>query len=327
MPELFKHKMLKPCSELSQLLEEDPIGTAPIWDKCIVIELPSPWSAKIEESKKFDKSITRHIDKLNQAGQSIRLQCILPDKQYSKPGMRRVILFTKDSELLISAHRLEYLIPEEQLTDLCMSILETRQQPIKYENFKQEYESMRDILVCTHGNRDRCCGSIAVPLYNRLRNEHRKSPDRVNSIRIWRTSHTGGHRFAPTVIDLPQARYWAYVDNLTIDTIIYKSGSITKLNKSYRGCALVSSVQEQNAEKELLFNTGWGWIDSKKYVSTVESINEPDSHIVKASFVDPQLNSETNFKFTIEYIKSVPTMNCMKEGNKGLNKKYRVIKS
>ena len=58
MPELFKHKMLKPCSELSQLLEEDPIGTAPIWDKCIVIELPSPWSAKIEESKNFDKSIT-----------------------------------------------------------------------------------------------------------------------------------------------------------------------------------------------------------------------------------------------------------------------------
>ena len=89
----------------------------------------------------------------------------------------------------------------------------------------------------------------------------------------------------------------------------------------------MSSVQEQNAEKELLFNMGWGWIDSKKYVSTVKSINEYDSHIVKASFVDSQLNSETNFKFTIEYIKSVPTMNCMKEGNKGLNKKYRVIQS
>ena len=41
--------MLKPCSELSQLLEEDPIGTAPIWTKCIVIELPPPWSAKIEK--------------------------------------------------------------------------------------------------------------------------------------------------------------------------------------------------------------------------------------------------------------------------------------
>ena len=97
--------MLKTCSELSRLLEEDPIGTAPMWTKCIVIELPPPWSAKIEESKHFDESLTIYINELNQTGHNIRLQCILPDEQYSIPGMRRVMLFTKDPEFLLAANR------------------------------------------------------------------------------------------------------------------------------------------------------------------------------------------------------------------------------
>ena len=319
--------MLKPCSELSQLLEEDPIGTAPIWTKCIVIELPPPWSAKIEESKHFDESITSYINELNEAGHKIRLQCILPDEQYSTPSMRRVMLFTKDPEFLLATHRLEYLIPKAFLPDLCRSILKKPQQAEKYTKFKQDAPSIRDILICTHGNRDRCCGSIAVPLYNQLRRQYTQPNELTNSIRVWRTSHTGGHRFAPTVIDLPQGRYWAYVDELTIDSIIHNSGPISKLNKNYRGCALVSSVQEQNAERELLFDLGWSWIDFKKYISTVKSSKENDSHLVNAFYLEPKMNSKHNFQFKIQYEKSIPTMNCMKEGNKGLNKKYRVVKN
>ena len=319
--------MLKLCSELSQLLEEDPIGTAPLWEKCIIIELPPPWSVKIEESKHFDASITNCINKLNQAGHSIRLQCILPDEYYSKPGMRRVILFTKDPKFLLATHRLEYLIPEKSLTDLCISILENSEQAKIYAKFKQDHQSMRDILICTHGNRDRCCGSIAVPLYNQLRSKYSQSNNLMHSIRIWRTSHTGGHRFAPTVIDLPQGRYWAYVNELTLDSIIAKSEPIKTLIRNYRGCALLSSEQEQNAEKELLFDLGWNWVDMKKQISTIESLSKNDSHIVSAFYLEPQLNSKHGFEFKIQYTKSVPTMNCMKDGNKGLNKKYRVIKT
>jgi len=319
--------MLNPCSELSRLLEEDPIGTAPMWTKCIVIELPPPWSAKIEESKHFDESITNYINELNETEHKIRLQCILPDEQYSTPGMRRVMLFTKDPEFLLATHRLEYLIPEASLPDLCISILKNPQQAEKYKKFKQDVPSMKDILICTHGNRDRCCGSIAVPLYNQLRRKYTQLNELMDSIRIWRTSHTGGHRFAPTVIDLPQGRYWAYVDEMNIDSIIHNSGQISNLNKNYRGCSLVSSVQEQNAEKELLFDLGWSWIDFKKYVYTVKSSKENDSHLVNAFYLEPDMNSKHNFQFKIQYEKSIPTMNCMKEGNKGLNKKYRVIKN
>ena len=48
------------------------------------------------------------------------------------------------------------------------------------------------LLVCTHGGRDRCCGSDGTRLFQAL-----FPPP---GVRVWRTSHTAGHRFAPTAI-------------------------------------------------------------------------------------------------------------------------------
>ncbi len=50
-------------------------------------------------------------------------------------------------------------------------------------------------LVCTHGRRDACCGRLGLPLARRLAE---LAPGRV-----WRTTHLGGHRFAPTLLSLP----------------------------------------------------------------------------------------------------------------------------
>ena len=319
--------MLKPCSEFSKLLEENPIGTAPIWNQCIVIELPHPWSAKIEESKYFDESIFAYINKLNLSGRSIRLQCILPDQEYSKPNMRRVMLFSKNSKSTMSTTRTEYLIPERSLKDLCVFLLTENQQEKKYSEYKQHNDSIRDILVCTHGNRDRCCGSIAAPLFKNLRNQYPNPANESKYVRFWRTSHTGGHRFAPTIIDLPQARYWAYMDETSIASILEKHEPITSLDENYRGCALLTSVEEQNVEKKLLFEMGWKWIDMKKQISTVESITKNDHQIISAFYEEPHLTSIHHVEFLVQHTKSIPTMNCMKSGNKGLNKKYQVIKN
>ncbi len=51
-------------------------------------------------------------------------------------------------------------------------------------------------LVCTHGKRDQCCALAGMPMFTALR-------ERVGT-RVWRCSHIGGHRFAPTMLFLPQ---------------------------------------------------------------------------------------------------------------------------
>jgi hypothetical protein len=60
------------------------------------------------------------------------------------------------------------------------------------------------ILVCTHGKRDQCCALLGRPIAARLAAEH---PDRV-----WECSHTGGHRFAPAMVLLPEGLTFGRLD-------------------------------------------------------------------------------------------------------------------
>jgi len=51
-------------------------------------------------------------------------------------------------------------------------------------------------LVCCHGKRDRCCAKYGRAFYDEL---HEVAGDRA-----WQTTHLGGHRFAPTLVMLPE---------------------------------------------------------------------------------------------------------------------------
>jgi hypothetical protein len=51
------------------------------------------------------------------------------------------------------------------------------------------------LLVCTNGRRDVCCAVRGRPVAESVAQTH---PGQV-----WETSHTGGHRFAPTAVMLP----------------------------------------------------------------------------------------------------------------------------
>ncbi len=55
------------------------------------------------------------------------------------------------------------------------------------------------ILVCTHAKRDKCCAVKGRPLAAALDEQYPASL-------VWETSHTKGHRFAPSVLLMP----WGY---------------------------------------------------------------------------------------------------------------------
>lgn len=56
------------------------------------------------------------------------------------------------------------------------------------------------LLVCTHGQRDRCCSLEGMPLFLALR--------KMAGLEVWQCSHLGGHRFAATVLSLPSGYMW-----------------------------------------------------------------------------------------------------------------------
>lgn len=59
-------------------------------------------------------------------------------------------------------------------------------------------------LVCTHGKRDRCCALYGRQLYLAL--------SALGGDAVWQSSHLGGHRFAPTMLVLPQGLLYGWLE-------------------------------------------------------------------------------------------------------------------
>ena len=64
------------------------------------------------------------------------------------------------------------------------------------------------LLICTHGKRDRCCAKFGLPIYAALAAQMGDA--------VWQTTHTGGHRFAPTLLSFPEGVSYG---RLTLDTL------------------------------------------------------------------------------------------------------------
>lgn len=68
------------------------------------------------------------------------------------------------------------------------------------------------ILVCTHGVRDRCCSRLGTPVYKAL-SERCKA-------QVWQTTHLGGHRFAATLVVLPEGLQFGRVQPDEVGALI-----------------------------------------------------------------------------------------------------------
>ncbi|KAA0022718.1 sucrase ferredoxin [Antrihabitans cavernicola] len=69
------------------------------------------------------------------------------------------------------------------------------------------------VLVCVHGKRDQCCARLGRPIAAALAQRFPAA--------VWECSHTGGHRFAPSMILLPSGYTYGRLD-------IERSGDVVK---------------------------------------------------------------------------------------------------
>lgn len=124
----------------------------------------------------------------------------------------------------------------------------------------------RELLVCGHGRRDVCCGSSGTDLAIEL--ARGALPD---GVRLHRTSHTGGHRFAPTFIVLPESTLWAFADVDLVQRVLGRLGDAADVADRYRGCSTLPGPRLQALEREVLREVGWdllGWERSGEEIDT-----------------------------------------------------------
>ncbi|HEX7134983.1 MAG TPA: sucrase ferredoxin [Iamia sp.] len=119
-----------------------------------------------------------------------------------------------------------------------------------------------DVLICGHGARDRCCGSMGTALAQQVA----LGPD----VALWRSGHLGGHRFAPTAVVLPSGTAWAWLDDDLLAAIVARSRPPADLIGHYRGSTAVTHPAAQVVEARILARVGWGWLDGARAAAVVD---------------------------------------------------------
>ncbi|HEY2773308.1 MAG TPA: sucrase ferredoxin [Candidatus Binatia bacterium] len=224
-----------PCSELSALHGLPLIGTAGCYDAVLAFELAPPWTPRLAGSRASDAALDAAIARTGRESKRVRLLALEPD---GEPDRARILWFTRQPGSFERFERREYIALRR---DLGASIERLTLTGSLAEGRVEVADAARDILVCTHGARDACCGRFGYPLFVRFSQLARRHSD----VRVWRTSHLGGHRFAPTLIDLPSGRLFGRLGGDDAEAVLDGgSALLSRVETIYRGrCALPEAAQ------------------------------------------------------------------------------------
>jgi hypothetical protein len=304
------------CAVFSEAHGEDPCGSAPFWQHCLVLELAPPWEHEVMDSRSFPRGIADILARRP----DVRLQAIQPDDIYSVEGHSRVILFSRPDGPVSKMARREYLVPTNSVSAVVSALLGAKHNLDEFAEWRLDNEGMRDILVCTHGSRDICCASIGHPTYQELRAAY-AAPD----TRIWRQSHTGGHRLAPNVIDMPSARYWSRLTPTRARNVAIRSGDLSELQGAYRGWAALNGSGAQIAEREAFMREGWDWLERRVESELVETSDDGlQERVAIRSFDETGLVSE--YEATVRQTGTVRSIECLTDEFAKEYPQYELVK-
>lgn len=249
------------CALANLLANEDPIGTATPFDDLILLRHPAPWARIATSTPGLPGGMRPPIARAIARGR--RVHALLVDADDAAPAPDGVVWIEHVRRRSGPARRFArtaWHVPKvnllEVLDELLAGGIPHGAEPLPVPT--------REMLVCTHGERDGCCGRFGEAAYRHLRGEH-ASP----ALRIWRVSHFGGHRFAPTLLDLPDARSWGRLTTEALTALAQRAASPADLAGHYRGwCAIPGPAQA--AERDLFAEHGWAWREARATVDLGE---------------------------------------------------------
>ncbi len=267
------------CSDYSRQLGEDIIGSATNYQTYILVECLQPWMSEAFQSKWVPDNLRMLVEEVQQRQLSIRFLLIANDQSH-KVEQTTLLIYQEQQGLSNGYHKQEFKLPNiEQAAGVVRKWLSGGK-----PDYQIETSITRDILVCTHGSHDQCCARYGNPFYFYARNTI--SDLKLDDVRIWKSSHFGGHRFAPTAIDLPEARYYGVLDQDSFRSILTRTGDIEFLHKVYRGWGLLASTL-QILEREIILRQGWDWFNYKVAGKILEQSMDNNTILADLTYENP----------------------------------------
>jgi hypothetical protein len=185
------------CAAQSLEVGEALAGTAIAkTDRFLVLEHAGPWGPKGVEDSDFSVPVAGHLQALTKRHPRLRVQLVRTSG--STPQATRRLYLAECGEGRGKLTRLT-LDGDQALLALDLDAWLRGEGPAPGTS-----ESEPLILVCVHGKRDRCCARLGMPVYKAL--------SALASERVLQTTHLGGHRFAATLLVLPQGVCYGRVE-------------------------------------------------------------------------------------------------------------------
>lgn len=173
------------CADRSREVDEPMVGTATHAQTWFILEYAATWSAKATEDNDLPAPVQDRLNTLLAEAPLSRVQFIRRTR--AAGGVRFYVAHTADTAQKL--YRFD-LPSHESLVDLDLEpVLAGLPEADPFLSSEPLY------LVCVNGRRDPCCAKYGSALHRALATYAGDA--------VWQTTHVGGHRFAPTLLTLP----------------------------------------------------------------------------------------------------------------------------
>lgn len=270
------------CSAWARHVELEPIGSAGSYRGFVLAEVPLPWPRDIGQVPALEALGAWS------AAAGYRLQALVPRPDRPR---RLIVHAAAGGDGWFAGYRRAVAAADgvsgAGLADMAEAAVADR-----FGGADPAWGT--DVLVCTHGRRDVCCGSLGTELALGLLAgggfdgggdtaqaggigraggiDQGGGIDRAGGgpggagpvarpVDLHRTSHTGGHRFAPTFVILPEGTAWAFADADLVRAVVARTADLVGAARHYRGCTGLAGPRVQALEREVLVRTGWSLLD------------------------------------------------------------------
>ncbi len=287
------------CAEFARSLRVDPGGTAIRADRIVLVEVALPWP----------KPALSHplvVELAELARESRRPTRVLLAVPPRPDGPRHIVVFDRvEGGAIESRYRFETAADAHSIGQAIIEAEALDAQgpeagPAPHE-LLVDHGPIRGavVLVCTQGSHDVCCGSEGERLAGRVEASGR------SDLTLYRVSHTGGHRFAPTAMTLPDGRMWAGLDVSSLLSIIDRSRDPAVAAGVCRGWWGAETGQPQVAERAVFAELGWT-LDGHDRSVTGSTTGEAMTCVIESPI--------GSWEVTVDNGRAVPTIACREPG-------------
>ncbi len=306
------------CSDNSRTAGEDIIGCVANHQTYVLIECPTPWASEAFQSRWVPENLRTLVEEAKRAKLPIKFLLIANHLSH-KSDSTTLLIYQQQEGLINALSKREYKLENIQQAAIVIKKFLLGKNS---ENYELNTNSTRDILICTHGSHDKCCSRYGNPFHFHATNA--VADLNLDNVRIWRSSHFGGHRFAPTCIDLPETRYYGNLNQDLFQSILTRTGDIKSLQKVYRGWGILpSSIQVM--ERELMFRYGWDWFNYKVAARIIDQSADKNTIRAELIFEKPD-GSQYNYQARLvkDETKTVELKSSCNANQKSVFVKYAV---